>query len=89
MQSEEAVQVDRGVRIACLACGPRDRDRRPQVVVGLLAVRHHDVEAVRRAALENRDQNFLARARRAGGVQGALQPLRRGAHAHHGEGRIA
>ena len=52
-------------------------------------MRHHDVQAVGRAALEDGDQNLLARAGGVGGVQGALQPQGRGAHADHGEGGIA
>ena len=50
---------------------------------------HHDVETVGGAALEDGDEDFLARAGGVGGVQGALQPQGRGADADHGEGGIA
>ena len=44
--------------------GPRNGDGGAQIVVRLLAVRHHDVQSVGGAALENGDQNLLARRRR-------------------------
>ena len=58
-------------------CGrPRNRDGGPHLVVALLAVRHHDVQAVGRAALEDGDQNLLARGRRVGRVESALAARR-------------
>ena len=61
MQAEEAVEIDGCVFCAIAAVGPRDGDGGAQLVVGLLAVRHHDVQPVGRAALEDRHQNFFAR----------------------------
>src|SRR5690242_7885874 len=83
MEPEEAVQVDRG-------SGARTRpwysDGRPQVVVGPLAVRHHNVQTVGGAALKNCHQNLLPRP--LAGIQGPLQPEWRTAGTKHGEGRI-
>ena len=69
--------------------GPRDGDRRAKIVIAPLAVRDHDVQAIGRAALEDRDQHFLARALLVAGEGGALQPERRGAHAGHRDRGIA
>ena len=54
----------------------RDGDGRAQIVVRFLAVRHHHIETVGSAALENGHQDFLARSRAVGGAQRALQPQR-------------
>jgi len=90
VQSEEAVQVESGVvLLARVAGGARDGNGRAQIVVCLLAVRHHHIETVGSAALEDRHEDFLPRSRAVGGVQGALQPSGRRARAHHGEGGIA
>jgi len=52
MQSKKAVEIKHGFL--------RDVDGRPHGVVTRLAVRHNDVESVRRAALENHDESFGA-----------------------------
>ena len=90
VQAEEAIQIDGGVfALVAAADGPRHGDGGPQIVVGLLAVRHHDVQAVGRAALENGHQDLLARRGRVGGIERALEPQRRRARPHHGQRRIA
>ena len=55
MQAEEAVQIKH--RAA------RNIDGRPHGVIGLLAVRHHDIQTVGRASLEDDHQPLVARAR--------------------------
>jgi hypothetical protein len=50
-------------------------------------VRHHHIQPVGRAALENGHQDLFARSGRSG-VQRALEPQRRGAGSHHGQCRI-
>ena len=87
MQPEEPVQIDRCVRDA--RSGPGDRDRRPQIVVRFLPMRHDDIQSVRRPALKNRDQDLLPRRRGIGGVQRPRQPKRSRAHAHHRQSGIA
>ena len=73
MQAEEAIEVDGGVFTPAGGLrGPRHRDGGPHIVVALLAVRHHDVEAVGCAALEDGDQDFLARRGRIRGIERAL-----------------
>ena len=74
---------------ACRPAGRGHGDGGPQVVVGLLAVRHHDVQTIGRAALEDGHQNLLARRGRVRGIERALQPQRRRARPHHGQRRIA
>src|SRR5581483_3279198 len=56
MESEEAIEIDDAIA--------RNRDRRPRRVVRLLAVRHHDVQSVDGAALEDRDENLASLRRR-------------------------
>ena len=68
MQSEEAVEVNH--RVA------RNIDRRPHGVVGRLAVRDHDIQSVRRAALEDDHQPLVARAGFDGRVSRASQESR-------------
>ena len=51
MQAEEAVEIDH--RIA------RNIDAGPHGVITLLAVRHHDIQSISRAALENDDKRLL------------------------------
>src|SRR5579863_10123733 len=57
MQPEESVQIKH--RLA------RNIDARPHRVILRLAVRDHDVQTIGRAALEDDDQAFRARARAA------------------------
>ncbi len=70
MQAEETVEVDDRLARRALA-RLRNGNRRAHGVIIFLAVRHHDVEAVGRAALEDGDQSFPPPAR----VR--LQPLSR------------
>ena len=58
VQAEQAVEIDGRIGRAVRA---RNRDGGPQIVIALLAVRDHDVQSVHRAALEDRDQDFLSR----------------------------
>ena len=51
MKAEEAVQIDH--RIAW------DVDRRPHRIISLLTMRHHDIEAVGRAPLEDDYKTFF------------------------------
>jgi hypothetical protein len=60
MQSKKPVEIDR--RLGVPGFGLRDRDRWPQIVVGVLAVRHDHVQSIYRAALKNRNQRFATAA---------------------------
>ena len=51
MQPEEAIEIENPVA--------RNRDGRPGGVVRGFAVGHHDVEAIDRASLKNRNHDFL------------------------------
>ena len=53
IESEEAVEIDRGV---VAGAGPRDRDARPRPVVFAFAERYDDAQAVDGAALKDRDE---------------------------------
>ena len=55
MQAEESVKIEHGLA--------RNINARPHGVILLLAVRHHDVQTVSRAALKNYDQPLGADAR--------------------------
>jgi hypothetical protein len=90
VQPEEAIEIDGGIGLAGRV-GSRagDGDGRAQVVISLFAVRNYYVQPVGSAALEYGDQNFLASGRGACGIECALEPQRRGAHADHGERGIA
>src|SRR5215471_21051678 len=83
MQTEEAIQIDRGLRRA-VRLG--NSDRRAQFVVTRLSERNHHVEAVYSAALENRNQDFLAAAAELGSINRARKPFRHRANAENGEG---
>jgi hypothetical protein len=66
MQAEEPIQIDGAV--TCGELPPkshraRDGDARTHGVIGLLAVRHNDVEGVRRTALKEANQGFALRRR--------------------------
>src|SRR5256885_2280430 len=63
VEPEEAVEIDRRVLRAARA-GPLNRKYGTVAIEIAIAVRHHDVEAVRRAALEDADQRLLAFLRR-------------------------
>ncbi len=90
VQSEETVQIDRrAILFRGVVRRPRDGNRRAEVVVGLFAVRHHHVQSVGRAALEDRDQDLLACAGSLARIQSALEPQGRRAHTDHGEGGIS
>src|SRR5580700_4522486 len=82
MKSEESVQIDSRVGSAVWL---GNRDRWPQFVIPLLAERHYHVQAVDRAALKDRDQDFLAGFGRFSGEDRARQPGRQGADAEHRE----
>ena len=69
MQAEEAVEVERAIG-ACRRAW--ECDGGAQLVVALLTERHHHVQTVDGATLENRHQNFLAALRLSfGGVDGS------------------
>ncbi len=55
MHAEEPVEIERRIR---RRAGPCDRDARPRRVVVALAERHDHVQAVDRAALEDRHQHL-------------------------------
>ena len=50
----------------------RHGESRAQIVIGSFAVRHHHIQAIGRAALENGDQDLLARVGSVGGIERAL-----------------
>ena len=81
MQAEEAVEIDRAVTLVRL----RNRDRRPRAVVRLFAERDDHVEPVDGAALEDRDQDLLARL---GCLGRARDELRRESEAHEREAAV-
>src|SRR5438105_15910871 len=56
MHAEETVEIDDRAS--------RNRDRGTGIVIGLLRIRHHDIPAVNRSALENCHENFFAFRRR-------------------------
>src|SRR5262245_54316554 len=90
MKSEETVQIDGRLSAAvAVARRARDGDRRTQLVVGLFAVRHHDVQAVSCAALENRNQNLLTWEWGVGGVECTPEPKGCRPHSHHSQGGTA
>src|SRR6188768_2565527 len=82
MQAEAAVEIDRPVVLARRL----NRDRRTQLVVALLEVRHDDVQAVGGAALEDRDEDLAVSLARSGSPN---QPRWSGAHAGNGDRRRA
>src|SRR2546427_369497 len=86
MQAEEAVQVDSGVA-GVGAGGLGDGDAGAQLIISRLTERDHDVETVRRPALENRDKNFFALRRGSVRISGARQPGRGRADAEHRQAR--
>jgi hypothetical protein len=65
MESKPSVEIDSAIGLA--RC--RHRNARAKVVVCLLEIRSHDVQAIGRAALENRNKDLLA-----------IWGLRRGSH---------
>ena len=77
MQPEKPVEVDCRFRPGFRR---GNGDSRPQRVIVFLAKRDHHVQPIHRAALEHRDQNFLASA---GRIRRAREPQRRGADAKH------
>src|SRR4249919_3519270 len=79
MECEEAVEIERALDAVA---GTRYRDRRPPAVVVALAVGHDDVQAIHRAALEDRDEELLPCGARRGG---ASEECRREAEAYEGE----
>src|SRR6266581_924865 len=81
MQAEEAVEVE------CRFF--RNVDCRSRAVVRSLAVRHDDVETVRRAALEEDDQALRPRARIGGAIGGSRQKTRQWRCADRGQGAVA
>jgi hypothetical protein len=82
VQSEEAIQVDDALLPVART---RNGDAGAHAVIGLLAVRHHDVEAVCCAALEEDDQAFLARGCGLRGVNSARKEAGNDAGAHDGQ----
>ena len=95
MQPEESVEVDRGRRVATDECGAGrqvrwagNRNRRSQAVVLRFAVRNDHVEGVRRAALEEANEDFPARRFRETRlrVDRALEKRWAQAHGHERQG---
>jgi hypothetical protein len=80
VQAEEAIEID-----AESPAGLGHRDGGAQVVIALFAVRHHDVQSIGGAALEDGDEYFFAAARRVVGKSRPLQPEWSGADADHGQ----
>ena len=60
MQAEETIEIDDRIRSVDIGGGAGNGDGGAEVVVALFAVRDHDVEAIRRAALEDGDEHFFA-----------------------------
>src|SRR5215813_9752204 len=79
MEPEETVEIDRSLRIG----RTWNRDARARRVVLALAERYHHVEAVDRAALEDRDEDLAPH--RGRGLDGARQERRREAQAEEGQ----
>ena len=80
VQAEEAIEVHGG-QVAAIARS-RNRNRRAHAIIVRLAERHHDVQAVRGAALKQHDEFLLAGtcSRRS---NRALQKCRERAHSQH------
>ena len=81
VESEEAVEIDRGV---FADARPGDRDARPRAVVLGFAERHDHAQAVHGAALKDRDE-LLARARPSLRERRAREERRREPEAHQRE----
>lgn len=85
--AEARIEAEESVEVECCSFtrfGTTDGDTRPRAVVLRLAVRHHHVQAVHGATLENRDE--LTRVATApSGKRGAGQERRREAETHQGE----
>src|SRR5262249_20108301 len=77
VQAESSIEVDR----AAVLAGRRHGNRGPQLVIALLEERDDDVQPVRGAALEHRDENLPLRALLRGGAE---QPRWRGADPREG-----
>src|SRR5262245_7594307 len=78
MQAEAAVEIDRAVLLARWLNG----DRRTQLVVPLLEMRHDDVQAIGGAALKDGDQDLALGLAWTGS---ANQPRWRGTHSGNGD----
>src|ERR1044071_1439373 len=65
MEPEETIQINHAL--------PRDGDAGPHAVIRLLTVRHHDVQPVGGAALEEDNQALLARSSGFGGIHRARE----------------
>src|SRR5439155_121947 len=88
MQPEKTIEIDRRIlRIADR--WPRNRDGGPHLVIALLAVRHHDIQTVGCAALEDGHENLAAPARSIARIEGALEPDGSRSYADHGQPGIA
>src|SRR6266568_8880708 len=64
MQSEKTVEVDRALSCAerfSESDRTRNRDARPEIIIGFLSVRHDDIQSVRRTALKEANQSFAFR----------------------------
>jgi hypothetical protein len=89
-RSERGVQTEETIEIESrlgAGTGAWDGYGGAEIVIGRVAVRDDDVQAVGGAALEDGDQSFPAGA--AGGSEGSLEPQGGAADAHHGQGGIA
>src|SRR3989442_11591964 len=81
MKAKESVEVDYR--------SFRNVNGQARGVVRSLAVRHDDVQPVRRAALEEDNQALRPRARIGGAVGGSRQKTRQRCRADRGEGAVA
>src|SRR6185437_15169847 len=76
MQTEESVEIDRGLGIARLRL--RNPDRGPRRVVIRFTKRHHYIEAIDCAALKDCNQRFALTASERVAEHDALEKRRRG-----------
>jgi len=88
MKPEKPVEIDRCITCHCSrqSSGARNRNRRTQAVVRLVAVRHHDVQCVSRAALKEADECLaFRRLRELSAERGSTQEARAQAHGYQRE----
>src|SRR6185503_4948148 len=81
MQSEEPVEIDRG--LSSVRGWLRYRDRRTQFVVGRFTKRHNHVESIDRATLKDRNQRLTLSAWDGVAHHHALEKRRRGERHTH------